>query len=356
MTIERFTYRPQPIEVFFGNDRSLEVSDMLETHGVRRALVLSTDTPRAKRLAERVGNSLGDRLAGYFDACVEQVPVEIARKAQAMAASLKVDSVVSVGGGSTIGFGKAIALTSKVKVFHVVTTYSGSEMTASQGMVEGGVKQIVTDQRMLATGVIYDPTLTVSLPPHVSGPSGMNAMAHCVEALYGAQSTPISTLMATSGIRALAEGLPQVVADPDNLEARSDDLYGAYMSGIAINAGVALHHHVAHVLGGSFGVPHALAHTVALPHTIAYNRRAVPQAMSQLAEALRCEEGPQGIYDLSLALGIDMALERYGFGRADIPRAVTLIVEHARPNPQPLDPAGLTTMFEAMVEGRRPIR
>ncbi len=227
-------------------------------------------------------------------------------------------------------------------------------MSAAQGFVENGVKRLVMDSRMEAKGVIYDPELTVSLPPGVSGPSGMNAMAHCVEGLYGAQANPVSNLMAGAGIKALGGALQRVVEQPSDLDARADVLFGAYMSGICISAGVALHHHVAHVLGGSFGVPHALAHTLALPHTIAYNRAAVPVAMQTVADALDCTDGPQGIFDLSARLGIDMSLSAHGFDHSQIDAAVALLLAHARPNPRRLEREALVQMFHAMVDGRRP--
>jgi len=203
VTIGSFTYTPEHITVYFGNGRFNEISTIADEHGLTKILVLSTASDRAIVLAERAGAQLGNRLAGYFTECVEQVPVENAEKVQALAKSLGVDGVLCVGGGSTIGHGKAVALEYKAKLIHVVTTYSGSEMTDAQGFVKDGVKEVLFDRRMRAAGVVYDPELTVSLPPSISGPSGMNAMAHCVEALYGQQGNPVRSVLAT---RALSAG------------------------------------------------------------------------------------------------------------------------------------------------------
>lgn len=354
MAIDRFTHTPQNIDVFFGNGRFQETAEIMGRHDLNKVIVLSTNSDRARALAESAGEQLGDRLAGYFSDCVEQVPVENAAKVQALAKSLNVDGVLCVGGGSTVGHGKAVALEHDVKLFHVVTTYSGSEMTESQGFTENGMKRVLRNDRMRADGVIYDPELTVSLPPHVSGPSGMNAMAHCLEGLYGKDADPIRSLLAGAGIKALGASLPGVVARPDDLDARGEALFGAYMSGQSILAGVCLHHAAAHVLGGSFGIPHAIAHTLALPHTIAYNRDSIPAAMAVLTGALDCDDGPQGLFDLSKRLGIDMALASHGFDRSMIDKAVSILMDHPFPNPKPLERNALAGMFENMIDGKRP--
>ena len=354
MTIDSFTHTPLAITIYFGAGRFQEIGSIVESHKLKRVLVLSTGSERAITLANRAGEQIGDRLSGYFTECVEQVPPNTAAKVQAQAKALNVDGVICVGGGSTIGHGKAVAVEQEIKLFHVVTTYSGSEMTSMQGFTKDGVKRVVRDKRMAATGVIYDPELTVSLPPQVSGPSGMNAMAHCVEALYGEKGNPIVSAMAVTGIRSLAAALPEIVADPSNLHARGEALIGAHMSGTVIPAGVGLHHAVAHVLGGSFGIPHAIAHSVALPHTIAYNRPAVPVAMTALADALSSSDGPQGLFDLSLRLGIDMSLANHGFDRGKIDKAISLLLDHPIPNPRSLERPSLTIMFEDMIDGVRP--
>src|SRR5205823_9180584 len=182
-------------------------------------------------------------IAGVFDKAVMHTPLELANEARELARRLEADCCVAVGGGSTVGFGKAIALTSGLPVIAVPTTYSGSEMTTIWGLAEGGLKKTGRDPKVLPKTVIYDPSLTLDLPPAISAASGMNAIAHCVEALYAHDGNPIISLMAEEGIRALAKALPVVVREPKNIEARSDALYGAWLAGTTIGTtSVALHH------------------------------------------------------------------------------------------------------------------
>jgi maleylacetate reductase len=146
--------------------------------------------------------------------------------------------MAALGGGSAIGLAKAIALEQEVAIVALPTTYSGSEMTSIQGLTEDGVKHTRRDPRMLPRTVIYDPELTVTLPPMVAGTSGMNAMAHCVEAFYAEGATPLLSLAAEEGIRALAQSLPVLVDQPTSLEASTHALYGAWLAGIALGAGI----------------------------------------------------------------------------------------------------------------------
>ncbi len=354
MAVSRFTHTPLPIKICFGPGRFGELSQIADSLGVTRALILSTGSSRARKLADRAGEILGVRTIGYFQNCVEHVPLETANQARQCAKDYGADGVICVGGGSTVGHGKAIALEFDVKLIHVITTYSGSEVTIAQGFVDGGRKRHVHDKRMRADCVIYDPELTISLPPEISGPSGMNALAHCVEALYGPHANPLSTLQAQAGIRALATSLPKIVEDPDDMSARGDALFGAYMAGLSLSAGMSLHHQVAHVLGGSFGIRHSIAHTLALPHTIAYNKPAISQANSQLIEALDASDGPSGLFDLATGLGIDMRLNAHGFDPNDAEKVVDVILEEPRPNPRPLERAPLMRMMLDIVAGQRP--
>src|SRR4030095_630876 len=206
-------------------------------------------------MGERIAAGVGGRVAGHFDRAVMHTPLELVEAAREQARAVSADCCVAVGGGSTIGFGKAIALSAGLPVLAVPTTYSGSEMTTIWGISEGGAKKTGRDPKVLPRAVIYDPELTLDLPVAVSAASGMNAIAHCAEALYAHDGNPIVSLMAEEGIRALASALPRIVSKPKDSEARSDALYGAWLAGMAISTtSVALHHKLCHVLGG-FGPP-----------------------------------------------------------------------------------------------------
>ncbi len=266
-----FTYEAQPARVVFGRGSLARLPDEVARLGLQKALVLSTPSKRA--LAAQVADRLGDRAIGIYDRAVMHVPIEVAEAGRQEAQRVGADGYVAIGGGTTVGLAKAIALTTGLPIVAIPTTYAGSEMTAVLGITEGGVKRTRSDLRMLPRTVIYDPELTLGLPPGISGTSGMNAIAHCVEALYAANANPITSLMAEEGIRALGASLKLVVRAPADLEARSQALYGAWLGGAALGAvGMGLHHKLCHVLGGSFDLPHAEVHTLILPQAAAYNR------------------------------------------------------------------------------------
>jgi maleylacetate reductase len=213
----RFTYQALPGRVIFGVGSLGRLAEEIERIGATRVLVLST--PGHRSGAREVASRLGDRSAGIFDRAVMHVPLETAEQARAEAKRLGADCCVAVGGGSTIGLAKAIALVSELPILAIPTTYSGSEMTPIWGLTAGGIKKTGRDVRVLPRAVIYDPALTVSMPPGLSGTSGMNAIAHAVEALYAEDANPIISLIAEEAIRALAKSLPVIVTTPENLDA-----------------------------------------------------------------------------------------------------------------------------------------
>jgi maleylacetate reductase len=341
------------MRVVFGAGSLSTLGAELEKLGAKRALVLST--PGRGHSVRQVAASLGPLLAGVYDKAAMHVPVEIAEDARKVAADLGADCCISVGGGSTTGLGKAIALTSSLPIISVPTTYSGSEMTTILGMTEGGLKKTVRDPRVLPRTVIYDPVLTLGLPVALSAASGMNDIAHCVEALYAADGNPISSLQAEEGIRALAHALPLIVKAPQDLEARSDALYGAWLAGVSFaTTGMGLHHKLCHVLGGTFNLPHAETHSIVLPHAARYNRDAAPEAMARIARALGTDDAPRGLYDLETRLGLEQRLSGIGMPREGIERAARIATESPYPNPRKVDYAGVVSLLNDAFEGRRP--
>ena len=289
-----------------------------------------------------------------FNRVVMHTPLALANEARKTATDLKADCCVAIGGGSTIGFGKAIALTSGLPVIAVPTTYSGSEMTTIWGISEGGTKKTGRDPKVLPRTVVYDPELTLDLPAGVSAASGMNAIAHCVEALYAHDGNPIVSLMAEEGIRALSVSLPVVVSDSKNLEARTDALYGSWLAGCTIGTtSVALHHKLCHVLGG-FGLPHAETHSIVLPHAMQYNRDAAPEAMQRVARAIEAVDAPRGTYELEKRLGLPMKLADIGMKQADLERAARIAADAPYPNPRKVEYAPVLELLQHAYEGRRP--
>ena len=325
---------------------------VVERLGARRVLVVATE--RERPLVQRLAPELGDRLAGTFSRVRAHVPVEIADAARAAARDAGADALIAVGGGSTIGTAKAIALTGRLPIVAVPTTYAGSEMTPVWGLTEGGRKTTGVDPVVVPAVVVYDPELTVTLPPAITGPSGMNAMAHCVEAFYAPGANPITSLLAEEGIRALAAGLPRAVADGADLTARGDALFGACLAGSAFaSAGSGLHHKICHALGGAYDLPHAETHAVVLPHVVAFNAPAMPEIAGRIARAVGADAAADGLYDLAGRLGAPRTLRDIGLGEGEIDEAAALVtIPEANPRPAGVD--DVRAIIAAAWRGARP--
>jgi alcohol dehydrogenase class IV len=338
------------MRVVFGAGSAAQLGAEAARLGAKRVLLLST--PGRAEMVRALAAGLP--VAATFDRAVMHTPLEMAEEARAVAKSAGADCCVAVGGGSTIGFGKAIALTSGLPVIAVPTTYSGSEMTTIWGISNKNQKQTGRDPKVLPKAVIYDPQLTVDLPPAVSAASGMNAIAHCVEALYAHDGNPIISLMAEEGIRALATALPRIISNGKDLDARSGALYGSWLAGTTISTtSVALHHKLCHVLGG-FGLPHAETHAIVLPHAMQYNRDAARPAMQRIARALDTVDAPRGTYELEQRLGLPLRLCDIGMKEADLERAARIAAEAPYPNPRKVEYAPVLELLKNAYEGKRP--
>jgi maleylacetate reductase len=351
--IAPFTYEQLPGRVVFGVGTLDRLPDEVGRLGAQRAIVLST--PEQTDVAQDVARRLGSRSAGVFAQAVMHVPIETARAAREEARRLGADCAVAVGGGSTIGLGKAIALDSGLPIIAVPTTYAGSEMTPIYGLTEDGLKKTGRDRRVLPRTVIYDATLTLTLPTGLSATSGMNAIAHCVEALYAVDANPIVSMWAEDGIRALAASLPGIMAKPDDLAARTQAQYGAWLAGASLGAvGMALHHKLCHTLGGTFNLPHAETHTIVLPHATAYNRAAAPEAMSRISRAIGGGDAALGLHELAKRLGAPVALRALGVQESDLDRAADIATREPYPNPRPVERAGVRRLLQDAWAGSPP--
>ena len=320
--------------VFFGAGAVRHLPGALDHLGLERAFLVTT-TGRAAE-ADRVAEALGPRLAGRHDGAVPHVPVASVDAALAALDAAAPDVIVAVGGGTAIGLAKALALRTGLPIAAAPTTYSGSEMTSIWGLTEGGVKRTGRDPRVAASIVVYDAELTRSLPPDLSAASGMNAMAHAVEALYAADADEATRDRAEDAARQLAASLPLVVERPDDLAAREAALRGAWLAAVALNeASMGLHHRLCHVLGGRFGLPHAMTHAVLLPHVVAFNAPAAPDAMRRLAVALGVADAPEGLAALNRRLGIAARLRDLGLTRDDLDNAAAAAADDRYPNPRP---------------------
>jgi maleylacetate reductase len=352
--MQPFVYEALPTRVVFGSGTISQLRPEAERLGVRRVLVLSTPG-RGEAQAHEIAALLGDLSVGVHAGAVVHTPVDATETALQVVRELAADAVVAVGGGSTTGLGKAIALRTDVPQIVLPTTYAGSEMTPILGETKGGVKTTRRTPKVLPEVVIYDVDLTLGLPPAIAAKSGMNAMAHAVEALYARDRNPVTSLMAEEGIRSLARALPGIVDDPQDRAARADALYGAWLCGACLGAvGMALHHKLCHVLGGAFDLPHAETHTIILPHAVAYNASAAPDVMERIARALGTADAAQGLFNLAGRLGAQQALRDIGMPADGIGQTVKAAMAAPYWNPRPIEEDGLRALLARAWNGDPP--
>jgi maleylacetate reductase len=353
ISMQPFSYTSDPVRVLFGRGTLARIGEEVARLGKSRALLLST--PQQVADVRKLAATLGPVAVGVFSDATMHTPVEVTERAVALAASLKADCTIALGGGSTTGLGKAIALRTDMPQIVIPTTYAGSEATAIIGETRDGAKQTQRTLKVLPEVIVYDVDLTLSLPPNLTVTSGMNSIAHAIEALYAQDANPVTSLMAEECIRAVARALPRIAANPADAEARSDALYGAWLGGTCLNAvGMALHHKLCHTLGGTFDLPHAGVHTVIIPHATAYNAGAAPAVMAKIAAALGAETAAGGLYDLAASLKAPTSLEALGMKPGDLDRAADIAVKNPYWNPRPIDRAGIRALLEDAFHGRRP--
>ncbi len=287
-----------------------QVGDEVGRLGAERVFLIAD--PSAQGYGDRIGQQLGGRLAVRWNEAIQHVPTELAERALAAATTARAAALVCVGGGSATGLAKILALDLKLPIVAIPTTYAGSEMTPIYGSTGNRHKRVGRSIDVLPRTVIYDPLLTLSLPAAVTGPSAFNAIAHCVEALWMPQANPITAALAIDGIRAIRNNLDTAIREPDNALARGELQYGACLAGMALaHTGTGLHHKLCHVLGGTFNLVHADAHSVILPHAHAFNARAITDTLPRLPTALGvdADDAAGGIWDLALACGVPTSLE-----------------------------------------------
>ena len=351
--MDRFVYEALPSRVVFGHGTFSQLADEIDRLGLSRVLVLAT--PQQAQEANRLAANLASRSVGVFAGATMHTPVDVTLKAREEVRARQVDGLVAVGGGSTTGLAKAIALRTDLPQIIVPTTYAGSEMTPILGETEQGVKTTQRSARILPEVVIYDVDLTLTLPAGLSGTSGINAIAHAVEALYARDANPVISLMAEEGIRALGRALPKIAADRLDRSARADALYGAFLCGKCLGAvGMALHHKLCHVLGGAFDLPHAETHSILLPHALAYNAPAIPEAVMRIGRALHRPDAAAALFDLGTRVGAPRGLKDIGMPLEGIDHAVAQAMAAPYWNPEPLEAGRIRTLIARAWEGLPP--
>ncbi|MDV8023846.1 maleylacetate reductase [Rhodococcus sp. IEGM 1330] len=307
--------------------------------------------PAETELAKSVCSKIEPRL--MYSEVVQHVPIETAEKARAAAREHEVDLLVSIGGGSTTGLAKAVALTSGIPIVAIPTTYAGSEATNVWGLTESSRKTTGVDARVLPTTVIYDVLSLLTLPVELSVASGLNALAHSVDSMWAPRADPINSTLAVEAITALSSGLRDIKRDPSSQSGHEQTLYGAYLSAVAFaSAGSGLHHKICHVLGGTYNMPHAQTHAIVLPHVLEYNAPYAPAAEQRIANAFGTTTAVEGLWSLRTELEAPTALRDYGLKESDLDEAVALVLEAApASNPRPVTAESLMTLLRNLWAG-----
>jgi len=352
--MDAFEYTALGSRVVFGHGTVARVADEVNLLGCSRAFVLS-DKHHEKAAAVRLLEVLGDRAVGLSTEAAMHTPVEVTEGVLQRMSEAFPDCLVSLGGGSTTGLSKALALRTGLPQIAIPTTYAGSEATPILGQTEQGRKTTLRSLKVLPRVIVYDVDLTLGMPPRLSAVSGMNAMAHAVEALYAKDANPVTSMLAEQGIAALARALPLIVADTAHLEGRSDALFGAWACGNCLGTvGMALHHKLCHTLGGSFDLPHAETHTVILPHAAAFNKDAAPRSLARVAHALGVDDPGKGLFDLAQKLGAPTSLKSIGMAESDLDKAAEIATSAPYWNPRPVDKGAIRALLDDAYHGRRP--
>ncbi len=339
-----FIYQALPTRVVFGRGKITETAAEAKRLGIRRPLVITT-----KHQADS-GKIIVGVTGGFgFSGAAMHTPVDVTEQAMAVLKEQGCDGTIALGGGSSTGLGKAIALRTDLPQLVIPTSYAGSEMTNILGETQGGAKTTKRDAKIQPETVIYDPDLLDTLPDNFAATSGMNAIAHAVEGLYAVDGNPIVSLMAEEGIRALAEALPRGKSGHD------EALYGAWLCGTVLGSvSMALHHKLCHVLGGSFDLPHAETHTVILPHATAYNAPGSPEAMKRIARALGTKSAAGALYDLAKKLGAPLTLKELGMPESGLDKAADIAAANPYSNPTPIERGAIRKLLDDAFHGRRP--
>ncbi len=339
-----FIYSALPTRVIFGRGRISEAAAEAERLGMKRPLVITTQQQA------HTGVAIVLSTGGFaFAGAAMHTPVNVTEEALAVLNAQGCDGTIALGGGSSTGLGKALALRTDLPQLVIPTSYAGSEMTNILGETQGGAKTTKRDARIQPETVIYDPNLLNTLPDKFAATSGMNAIAHAVEGLYAVDGNPIVSLMAQEGIRALAAALPEGKAGHD------EALYGAWLCGTVLgSAAMALHHKLCHVLGGTFDLPHAETHTVILPHATAYNAPGSPEAMLRIKRALGSARAAGGLYDLAARLQAPLTLKELGMPESGLDKAADIAAANPYSNPSPITREGIRRLLDDAYHGHRP--
>jgi maleylacetate reductase len=349
--MNNFTYHSDPVRIRFGAGAAATLGEEADFHKMSRLIVLCSKS--RTDFAQHATAAIADRVVDFCDASAPNMPREAFDRVLAALTQHKVDGFVVVGGGSPIGLAKAAAATTKIPYIAMVTTYSGSEMAARWRI--GVAADAVSGEgpEALPATAIYDPELTLDLPPRTSAASGMNAVAHAVESLYGIDTNPVVQAMAEEAIRQLGANLPRMMQNPRDVEVRGNVMYGAWLAA-NFRSEVGLEHAVAQRVRQWFNLDHAHTHAIATPYAIGFNASAAPEAMARIRRALGATDAASGLYDLNVRLGLPTGLKGLGMREEDIPKAVEVVSKVEITHPRPVSKAELTDVIRQAYFGEPP--
>ena len=382
--VTHFEYAHSAQQVVFG----VGVVDRLGEFGERyhwpRLLLCTSGSSQRSGHVARIQAALGARLVAIYDRVQPHVPDYQVAEVLVLAEEYEIDAIIGLGGGSPIGMAKAISLALEAKrvgnpvdaalptdqplipVIAIPTTYAGSEMTPVYGVTQhdnGAARKVtVTNPRVTPKLALYDPQLTLSLPPDMTASTGINALAHCIEAVYSITRNPLSTAAALSGAREIAQALPLCFSQGDDVQARTQMLVGSYLAGTALsNVAMGLHHGICHVLGGTAGVAHGIANSIMLPHVMRFNLNATASELAAIGEAMGlartgrsdftvAEAAAQRVHDLVREMKLPQQLRLVGVSENDLPRLAQLALTSRtiKNNPKPItDAAQIESVLRA---------
>jgi len=349
--ISNFTYHSDPVRIVFGAGAVATLRAEADLHKISRLLVLCS--PTRADVARKIIAPVADRCVGFCHTAGQTMPRDAFERILAEIKRVNADGFVVIGGGSPIGLAKAAAATTRLPYIAIVTTYSGSEM-AARWYIGAAEQRIGGDNAdALPASAIYDPELTLNLPAAVSAASGMNAMAHAVESLYGIDTNPVVQTLAEEAVRLLGAGLPRLVDNPRDLAARTDVLYAAWLAG-NFRSQVGLEHAMAQRLRQWFSLDHARTHAIATPYAIGFNAPAAPEAMRRIERALGVTDAARGLYDLNVRLGLPTGLKDLGLKESDIGKAVEVVSGVKITHPRPVSSADLRNVISQAYAGAPP--
>ena len=339
--------------VRFGAGVRRDIAREIERLERRRALVLTTPGQSGHGL--EIAEILGALAAGISSNAAMHTPVTVTGEVLDYCRSINADCLVSIGGGSTIGLGKAISHRTGLMHIAIPTTYAGSEATPILGQTENGIKTTLKDDRVLPGVILYDSELVATLPAAMTVTSALNAMAHAVEGLYARDRTEKTTQLALFGLETFAESLSAILDNPRDLAVRERTQKGAWACGAVLGqVGMALHHKLCHTLGGSFDLPHAHTHAVILPHATAYNEPATRRELAPVLSILDGETQGAALWEFSKRLGAPMSLAELGLGESALEKAADIATQNPYWNPREITREGLLALLTNAHRGHPP--